>query len=334
MVQSMTSSKLRISAILPAYNAGRFIRDALESVLAQTRRPDEIVVVDDGSTDDTAQVVARYMSYGVRYIHQSNRGPGAARNRGIRETTGELIAFLDADDLWLPTKTERQAAYLAAHPEVALVSCDRWTWKIEKGRRHLERFGPRNGADARREVMVRNIIGNPSQIMVRRDAVLSAGCFDTTMRWAEEWDLWTRIAANAGIDVIHEPLCVYRWHSDGLAHENMWRRLHGQQAIAFRAIGAFQPFWLRPILLLRAWSMVELVRATYAVDFDMPRDVQMYHAARVLIYPFEEPQEKVRVAIRGLLGRKWYTALIDRTPLQSLRLRGEWHLEADRRTVA
>jgi glycosyltransferase involved in cell wall biosynthesis len=313
---------LRVSAIIPAFNAAHFVADAIESALAQTRRPDEIVVVDDGSTDDTAQVVAHYASQGVRYIYQPNRGPGSARNRGIWETSGELIAFLDADDLWLPNKTEVQAAYLATHPAVALVSCDRWMWKIEKGRRSIERFGPPRGVSARREVMVRNIVGNPSQVMVRREAAVSAGGFDTTMRWAEEWDLWTRIAARADIGFIHQPLCVYRWHSGGLAHENMWRRLAGQQAIAFRAISAFQPFWLRPLLLLRAWSMVEMVRATYAVDFNMPRTVQIRHALQVLLCPFGETREKMRVAIRALLGREGYAAVIDATPLQKLRLRG------------
>lgn len=322
--------KSRISVIIPAYNAAHFIADAIESALAQTRRPDEIVVVDDGSTDDTARVVARYAMHGVRYIYQQNRGPGAARNRGIRETSGELIAFLDADDLWLPAKTEVQEAYLAAHPTVALVSCDRWTWKVEKGRQSIERFGPPRGRNARREVMVRNIVGNPSQVMARREAVLSAGCFDTTMRWAEEWDLWTRIAARADIGFVHQPLCVYRWHSGGLAHENMWRRLAGQQAVAFRAIGAFQPFWRRPLLLLRAWSMVEMVRATYAVDFGMPRNVQIRHALRVLVYPFGETREKARVAIRALLGLERYNALIDATPLRRLRLRGAQQVSQER----
>jgi len=330
---SIKTDRLRVSAIITTYNAAHFVGEAIESVLAQTRLPDEIVVIDDGSTDDTARVVARYASHGVRYVYKRNGGPGSARNRGIRETSGDLVAFLDADDLWLPPKTELQLAYVAAHPDVALVSCDRWTWKFEKDRRYLERFGPRRNLDARREVMVRNIVGNPSQVMVRRDALIAAGCFDTTMRWAEEWDLWVRIAARGSLGFVHQPLSVYRWHSGGLAHENMWRRLSGQQAIAFRAISAFQPVWRRPLLLLRAWTDVEVMRATYAVDFDMPRRTQLYHALRVLIYPFENPQEQVRVALRGLLGRKWYTALVDRTPLARLRLRGAQPVDLEWRQI-
>ena len=97
-----------VSAIITTYNYGRFIEGAIDSVLHQTRPPDEVVVVDDGSTDDTAAIVARYRSRGVRYIYQQNAGAGSARNRGIQATSGELVAFLDADDRWLPDKIALQ----------------------------------------------------------------------------------------------------------------------------------------------------------------------------------------------------------------------------------
>lgn len=296
----------KVSAVITTYNSAHFVVAAIESVLAQTRAPDEILVIDDGSTDDTAQVVARYAARGVRYLYQENGGPSAARNRGLRESGGELVAFLDADDLWLPEKLERQLAHLAARPELGLVSCDRWVWKVEKGWRYQERFGPRRGADARREVMVRNIVGNPSQVLARRAALLAVGGFDRSMRWAEEWELWTRLAARAPLGFVREPLMIYRWHSTGLAHEKVWERLPGQLAIAFRAIGAFQPAWRRPLLLLRAWSLVEMTRATYAVDFQLPREVQVRHGLRALAYPFEEPREKTRVAVRALMGGDIY----------------------------
>src|SRR5690348_7331204 len=93
-----------VSAIVTTYNYARFVPEAIESILQQTVRPDEIVVVDDGSSDNTAEVVARYAAAGVRYVYQANGGAGAARNRGLRETQGELVAFLDGDDRWLPEK--------------------------------------------------------------------------------------------------------------------------------------------------------------------------------------------------------------------------------------
>src|SRR5216684_1094167 len=104
-------SRPRVSAIIPAYNGEAFVADAIESVLAQTFPVSEIVVVDDGSTDQTAEVVERYASKGVRCIRQKNQGPTAARNRGIVQTTGELLAFLDCDDIWLPEKTALQVEY-------------------------------------------------------------------------------------------------------------------------------------------------------------------------------------------------------------------------------
>src|SRR3954454_14488963 len=105
-----------ISAIITTYNYAQFIAAAIESVLNQTRRPDEIVVVDDGSTDHTATIVATYAAQGVRYVFKANGGAGSARNRGLRETTGDLVTFLDADDRWLPDKLERQLDHLARYP--------------------------------------------------------------------------------------------------------------------------------------------------------------------------------------------------------------------------
>src|SRR5258708_140756 len=108
----------RVSAIVTAYNGGPVIWKANESHLPPTRPVDEVVVIDDGSTDDTAAIVERYAKRGVRLVRQQNRGLPAARNRGIQETTGELIAFLDCDDIWLPEKTDFQIRYLADHPKM------------------------------------------------------------------------------------------------------------------------------------------------------------------------------------------------------------------------
>lgn len=106
-----------VSCIIPVYNGERFLAEGIESLLAQTRPPDEIIVVDDGSTDGSADV-ARSFGDRVRYVHQENAGPAAARNRGIREATGDFISFLDADDLWEPTKLERQLRRFDERPEL------------------------------------------------------------------------------------------------------------------------------------------------------------------------------------------------------------------------
>jgi len=119
-----------ISVIIPTYNAGRFISTALDSVMAQDYRPIEVVVVDDGSTDGTAAIVKSYAQ--VRYIYQANQGPAAARNAGLANSTGELIAFLDADDYWTPHKLTIQSQYLAEHPELGCVIA-RWQDFLDGG---------------------------------------------------------------------------------------------------------------------------------------------------------------------------------------------------------
>lgn len=109
----------RVSVLIPTYNCGRFLGEAIDSVLAQTFRDLEIIVVDDGSTDDTALVAARYPQ--VKYIYRQHCGVSPARNAAIAVATGEIVVFLDADDIWLPDKLHKQVAYLDEHPDCMLV---------------------------------------------------------------------------------------------------------------------------------------------------------------------------------------------------------------------
>src|SRR5437588_6877362 len=129
-----------VTAVIPTYNYGRFVTQALESVLAQTYANIEIIVVDDGSKDDTREQLASYADR-IRYIYQENQSVAAARNTGIRAAAGDLVAFLDADDVWHPQKVELQMFYLADHPEVGLVAVERLaagdaTWPPPNGLAH------------------------------------------------------------------------------------------------------------------------------------------------------------------------------------------------------
>ena len=123
-------TEMQISAVITAYNSEFFVKDAIESVLNQSLPADEIVVVDDGSSDRTSGIVKQFGGRGVRYLYQDNLGPGAARNRGVYETKGELIAFLDADDIWLEHKNQMQRDFLLKHPDVAMVSGFAWWWNV------------------------------------------------------------------------------------------------------------------------------------------------------------------------------------------------------------
>ena len=113
----------RISVIIPAYNSARYIEEAVRSVLGQHLKPDEIIIVDDGSTDETPEILAGFTGPGIITIRQENSGAASARNRGIQAATGSLIAFLDSDDIWLPEKLAAQNRVLTEHPEIAYVLC-------------------------------------------------------------------------------------------------------------------------------------------------------------------------------------------------------------------
>ena len=174
----------RITAIIPAYNASKAIDAAIESVLAQTYPAWEILVVDDGSTDDTADCVSRY-SHPVRLFKQANAGPAAARNRGAKEAAGDWFAFLDADDIWLPEKLARQIAY-AADPQVGIV-CGRK--RAAPGVTEVEFLS----FDV---LWQKNRIGN-STVMIRREAFEQVGGFDEgrDLISVEDYNLWLRLAA-------------------------------------------------------------------------------------------------------------------------------------------
>ena len=130
-----------VSTIIPVYNGQRFLAEALQSVLSQNYKPVEIIVVDDGSTDDTAVLTKRFGTK-IRYIYQENAGPAAARNHGISLANGEVTAFLDVDDLWSPTKLQTQVRYLVDHPETdivqGLIQKMQWVNPGEKGRLNFE----------------------------------------------------------------------------------------------------------------------------------------------------------------------------------------------------
>ena len=163
-----------VSVVIPVYNAAPFVHRAIESALAQTHRPLEIIVVDDGSTDETAQIVRRYP---VTLLQQKNGGPGRARNAGVRLSRGEWIAFLDHDDAWHPEKTERQlacvesdvsAVFSAKDPSVRDVTFWDMYW--------------------------RNLGGNPSSTIVRREVIIALGLFeeDRGMMGVDDYNFWLK----------------------------------------------------------------------------------------------------------------------------------------------
>lgn len=195
-----------VSVVIPAYNASLTITRALDSVLNQSVVPAEIIVVDDGSIDDTMEVVRRYGDR-VRLVSQENGGAAAARNTGARLCTRSLIAFLDADDAWHLDKTARQLSVFNEHPEVAIC------------RTHSSRFDTRTAYNAMspvphatallvsdfRKVFLMPYFGTPT-VMMRRDVFEACGGFDPTFETGEDVDLWLRASYGRVVAYLHERL--------------------------------------------------------------------------------------------------------------------------------
>jgi len=209
-----------VSAIIPTYNHAGFLPGALESVFAQTCCPLEVIVVDDGSTDETAEVLRAYEGR-IRVLSQPNRGVGAARNAGAAVASGELLAFLDADDAWLPAKLERQAARFGVEPEIALVHCgveeiDEWGSQLRTRLDGMEGWVSREMLLFRRGV----ILGGGSAVVIRRATFLDVGGFDEALSTSADWDLYYRVARRYPVGFVPEVLVRYRVHS-GNMHRNV-----------------------------------------------------------------------------------------------------------------
>jgi hypothetical protein len=224
-----------VTVVIPAFNAQRYIREALDSVLAQTYRDFEVVVVDDGSTDSTREIVASYgdpstslRAGPVRCVSQANAGPSPARNRGIREARGQLIAFIDSDDLWMPEKLAEQVPLFDAEGRVGLVYC------------HGERMAadgspiptphpPKPVGRVFLEFLVRNHCPT-SGAVVRRECFERCGFFPENMVWAEDWYLWLRIARLYEFAAVERVLVRHRVHPAALTGQ-LERAYHGARSV-------------------------------------------------------------------------------------------------------
>jgi glycosyltransferase involved in cell wall biosynthesis len=199
---------VRVTTVIPAYNSARVIGRAIDSALRQSTPPFEIIVVDDGSTDGTGAVAAAY-GPPVRVLQQANAGAAAARNAGVAQARGDLIAFLDADDEWLPGKLEAQVAHMEAHPQTALVGTA--TRMVDREGK-LVLITMERGVLAQRVpelMMYRNMIQTSSAV-VRTSAVRQLdGPFHTGLAPIEDWHLWIRMAVRWPISVLPDIHIVY-----------------------------------------------------------------------------------------------------------------------------
>ncbi len=212
----------RVAVVIPARNAGAFLAQALDSVFAQDVHPAEVVVVDDGSTDDTRAVAEGY-GRGVQCLPASGAGSARARNLGLAATRGNLIAFLDADDIWVPEKTSRQLALLDAHPDLGMVFSDMRAFEGDR-RAETTYFQERgfDGSCTASSVFLYDIVSTPT-VILRRQVLTACGGFDEALGVGQDTDLWFRIALNHRFAAIAEPLVLRRFHASNITKDR--RRL-------------------------------------------------------------------------------------------------------------
>ena len=228
------------SVIIPTYNRADMVGSAVQSVLAQTLSDWELIVVDDGSQDNTRDVIAQFKDSRIRYIYQDNQKLPGARNTGIRASTGEYVAFLDSDDLFLPEKIQLQVKALDHNPEVGLIASG-WT-EVDAQRNPLRTRRPwlLNQGLAIQDWLY-NCPFAPSAVLVRRDWLMWVGLFDAQQYYVEDWDLWLRLSY-AGCRMAWEPTVVYL---QTIHESNMVRNAAQMSAGLFRL---FDKFFAQPKL--------------------------------------------------------------------------------------
>jgi len=208
----MTICQPLVSVIIPVFNGEAFIARAIESILAQTYTAFEVVVIDDGSTDGTSDIVQSYGA-SVVYAHQSNLERSVARNAGLKLATGQFIAFLDADDWWFVEKLERQVAYAEKHPDLGLIYS--WVNVVDDAGQQLRVLGNERplleaeGSDLFEWFLLGHSVPTPS-VMIRKECLDAVGGFDESITYIEDWDLWMRIANRYSVGYVAEPLACYQ----------------------------------------------------------------------------------------------------------------------------
>ncbi len=218
-----------VSVVIPTYNHAAYVLETLDSVFAQTFADFEVIVVNDGSPDDTAARLRPLAEAGrIRYFEQPNAGQAAARNRGLAEARGEFIAFLDDDDVWPPDKLAWQVAVLRDEPGVDVV----YGQRLEMG------GGPTHPGDHAPEGEVfaafvsQGWIQSPGQVLIRRSALERTGGFDPAIWGTDDWDLWLRLARGSQFRYGARPALIYRRHATNASKNflRMWR--NGRAVIA------------------------------------------------------------------------------------------------------
>ncbi len=218
----------KVSVVVPTHNRAHVLVRAIESILNQTFRDFELIIVDDGSTDDTLQVLASYSSAGIKVITlKHNAGACRARNIGIQAAEGEFIAFQDSDDEWLPEKLSVQLNLMEATPSIQRPIGASYTGFISKTEEycppHVDEMQVRGNIYP--QLLKGNIVGTPT-LLIRRNILNEVGLFDETLTWLEDWDIALRIARRYDFQFADEPLVISHWSPGGVNSRKDFRSFY------------------------------------------------------------------------------------------------------------
>lgn len=224
-----------VSVILPTFNGQRYIAEAIESALAQTLAPCEIIVVDDGSTDGTEKIVRSYGSR-VHYIYQKNKGASGAYNTGIGSASGDYVAFLEHDDVWAPEKNENQVQFFEEDVSLGMVFSP--VLLLEENtpsKRTVNNVDDGGGEVTFSDFFARNRVLNCSTVMIRKVVLEDIGGFREDLPLSFDYDLWLRIAAKYRVACLKMPLATYRIHSNNLSRDDhdLMAAMNSLKAILF-----------------------------------------------------------------------------------------------------
>ena len=206
----------KISVVIPAYNAEKTIMETIESVRQQTFTDFELIVINDGSSDSTAELVSSVVDDRLRLLSYENSGLPTARNRGIAQASGAFVAFLDADDLWTPDKLELQLEALQKHPDAGVAYS--WTMHMSQDGKviHDGDFASFEG-NVYAELLVSNFLASGSNPLIRTEAIESVGGFDPALASAEDWEYWLRLAAQWAFVLVPKRQIFYRHSSTSIS---------------------------------------------------------------------------------------------------------------------
>ena len=283
-----------VSVIIPTYNHAKYISHAIDSVFKQNYEHIEIIVVDDGSIDDTKSVIKKHYAKNLTYIYQKNAGPSAARNKGIDYAKGEYVAFLDADDFWYSSKIEKQINIFYLDKNVGLVGCG--AHKIDENGNIIGNWSVLNlGGDkefVRYLYQKNDLFGGLSGALIKRECFTKTGGFDTSLRYGEDWDFFLKIAKKYKILFSKENLIKIRKFDREKTYKNTLLMKNCMKKIIKRHVPKN-----KKIIILRAFSNMYTTLSKIAYENNKRINALIYALLSLIYYPYKINISDLRIKL-------------------------------------